>query len=183
MEFLKQIAQGRERKLDGPAKKVGRRRVHVCTVYLPASVSASGSQGAAMQNPGSSQSCARPISRSRFPFLLQPSPIQVSPNRLQNYKPEIACCGMKNLNRTSSQNLSLILEGIRQEIIIVLTFTAVPTQNHHASVNRYGRGVLARCNSSVLGFQGGCHSKMAQAKVLGQTSHLKIKKQLVSGTK
>jgi len=97
---------------------------------------------------------------------------------LQNYKPEIACCGMKKLNMTSSQNLSLILEGIRQEIIIVLTFTAVPTQNHHASVNRYGRGVLARCNSSVLGFQGGCHSKMAQAKVLGQTSHLKIKNNL-----
>jgi hypothetical protein len=74
MEFLKQIAQGRERKLDGPAKKVGRRRVHVCTVYLPASLSASGSQGAAMQNPGSSQSCARPIFSLSLSFLATAEP-------------------------------------------------------------------------------------------------------------
>ncbi len=34
--------------------------VCMCTFYLPASLSASGFQGAGRQNPGSSQSCARP---------------------------------------------------------------------------------------------------------------------------
>jgi hypothetical protein len=46
---------GREN-LDGAAKKVGRR-----CVDLPAFLSPSGFEGAGRQNPGSSQSCARPI--------------------------------------------------------------------------------------------------------------------------
>jgi hypothetical protein len=38
-----------------------RTMLYMCTFYLPASLSASGFQGAGRQNPGSSQSCARPI--------------------------------------------------------------------------------------------------------------------------
>jgi len=44
-----QIACGKERKLDGPAKKVSRLWVHMCTFYLPASLSASGFQGEGRQ--------------------------------------------------------------------------------------------------------------------------------------
>jgi hypothetical protein len=38
-----------------------RTMLYMCTFYLPASPSASGFQGAGKQNPGSSQSCVRPI--------------------------------------------------------------------------------------------------------------------------
>jgi len=48
--------EGRERKLDGAAKKVGRLCVH-----LPAALSASEFQGAGRQKPRFSQSCAQPI--------------------------------------------------------------------------------------------------------------------------
>jgi hypothetical protein len=56
--FSKNCVDGRERKLDGAAKIVGRLCAHF--LCLPACLSASEFQGAGRQKPRFSQSCAQP---------------------------------------------------------------------------------------------------------------------------